>query len=380
MARSLWLMLRHAPWRHALLACGLGLCIIARLWWWPKDAGWEQPPRCFSLAASVSSNAELVAPAVGACPRAVCVHPHPGAGLGHRLTNILQGALLADALGVLHAASTLEYAATPGFHGSYPGANDLFRMPEVAVADGNGSLAALRCPLSATDLPPGWGSACLTVPTEVRDGAADASVAVRLAAGAAAAACHTVYVAEEFWPPSYERVVPLLRAMYRPDSARGVALRAALRLNPARFNIALHMRSGDIEPTPASYFTGVVARILDELSPVIDQLPVDFWVFSESSTGAALLRGQVTDAIAAARAGGSPAANVRLRTEATDDFPLLAVLVHLLESDIFIGSDSSISWVVSWITTTTRAITPPRSPARGGGDHPGRRHHRKPVL
>ena len=324
------------------------------------------PPRCFTSAAASPRNSEPLFSEAD-CPRAVCVHPNPGAGLGHRLTNILQGALLAKYLGILHATSVLEYASTPGFHGSYPGVNDLFRMPQVSA--GNDSSILLRCPFSAADLPQGWGAACLPLPVVLRDSMADASVAVDLAG--MATACHTVYVAEEFWPQSYETVVPLLRAMYRPDSATGVFLHSALRYDPTHFNIALHMRTGDIEPTPSSYFVSVIEHVLAELNHVQSRIPVDIWVFSESPASSALLSEQLAifSTGEKIRKSNVSSASIHVRTEATHDMSILSVLVHLLKSDLFIGSDSSISWIVSWMTTSI-AITPPRSSARAGGDHP----------
>ena len=353
--------------RNAVItAFGLLLCFFIRIML-PRYLSRELPPRCFTAAAA---STRIYEPRFteADCPRAVCVHPNPETGLGHRLTNILQGALLAKSLGVLHATSVLEYASTPGFHGSYPGVNDLFRMPQVGAA-GNGSSILLRCPFSAADLPQGWGAACLTLTANLRDSMVDSS-AVQLAG--MATACHTVYVAEEFWPKSYEAVVPLLRSMYKPDSATGIMLHAALRYDPTRFNIALHLRTGDIEPTPASYFVSVLALVLAELQMVLSRLPVDIWVFSESPAKSDLLSKQLDKNFGSEkklRENNESLASIRVRTEATHDLPLLSVLVHLLKSDLFIGSDSSISWIVSWMTSSI-AITPPRSLARGGGDHP----------
>jgi hypothetical protein len=244
-------------------------------------------------------------------------------------------------------------------HGAYPGLDDLFPP---AVLDR--ASAAVRCPRSPAEAPPGWSVAPpLGISREIVDALPAAAPALR----DATAACRTIHVVHEFWPSSYEAAVPQLRAMYRPHSVTGTALRAALRFNASRFNIAVHVRVGDLVPTPLSYFPGVLAKVLEELEPLLlrpppppqpplqhgDRSPallVDVWVFSEDTAPLVPLLEPVVR-----RSGGS-----RTRFFSSPaNLTALETFTHLLESDVFVGSDSSFSWLASFLATRPVVLTAP---------------------
>lgn len=298
----------------------------------------------------------------GACPRFVCVNAHVDGGLGHRMTNLLQGALLSVALGVPLAAPRLE-VGVGARHGEYPGADDLFRPVNYAI----------RCPRNSAEAPPGWAVAVLGVSQDIVKALPVATLALRNAT----AACGTIHVIHEFWPASYAAAVPHLRAMYHPNSATGLALLAALHFDSARFNIAVHVRIGDLVPTPLDYFPDVVGRVLGELDPLLrqpqDSLPVDVWIFAEDEGPWGLFDPVVQkstssvspDAKTGTLANGARAsfrlagtADVRLRPF-TANMSALATLMHLIESDVFIGSDSSFSYIASFLATRPVVLTAP---------------------
>lgn len=304
-----------------------------------------------------------------ACPRFVCVNTHIDGGLGHRVTNLLQGALLSLALGIPLAAPRLE-VGIGARHGDYPGADDLFRPDE------SSSGSAMRCPRSEADVPPGWTYVWLG---GISRDIVEALPAVPPALLPVTAKCGAVYVAYEFWPNSYAAAVPQLRAMYRPSSTTGAALLANLRYDATRFNIAVHVRVGDFIPTPLDYFPDVLGRVLAELDPLLrrprDPLPVDVWIFAEEEYPWALFESVIqhvasggaarTNVNASANDDGAVAllrsagtADVRLRAYAAN-MSALATLVHLIESDTFIGADSSLSYIASFLGTRPAVLTAP---------------------
>lgn len=83
------------------------------------------------------------------CPRYVCVPTHGYAGLGHRITNILQGLILSDGLHLPYALTSLEHG---GVHGPYQGADELF-----AQVDSPGGV--VLCPAYYESNNPQYGDA-----------------------------------------------------------------------------------------------------------------------------------------------------------------------------------------------------------------------------
>ena len=150
------------------------------------------------------------------CPKAVCVQPTLAGGLGHRLTNVLQGHLLSLAVDVPLATPGLEHA---GDHGGYKDANVLFRSEPNVVAcppqygsapvdlkgwtlqklDGNGSP-----PLPPPNTLP-FGNSDMALTDAATDGCEELAT---LRNTIAEADCNTLFVASEFWPRTYEAASP----------------------------------------------------------------------------------------------------------------------------------------------------------------------------
>lgn len=298
------------------------------------------------MAMSASPSASPSASAV--CPRYVCVPTHPGGGLGHRLCNVAQSLLVSAEYGIPTLAPSLDRDGPK--HGGYPGAEDVFRV------DG----APFKCPDSPDNgkvdvaVPVGWTMQSVRLKT-------DAAVVpspgwLRPLLGDLDPTCRTVFRVSEFWgPTTYESVRPAMRALYHPESTTAVAARGALLYNGSHFNVALHVRWGDIIPTPPSYFAAVLTRVLAALRTVDARLPVDVWVFSESPSA-------MRDALEPF----SAEAHTRVFFD-TEKVTALASFVHLMEADVVIGSDSSFDWWVSWIAHGTPIVLSAPPGQRPGG-------------
>jgi len=263
-------------------------------------------------------------------------------GLGHRLSNVMQTYLLSLDLNIPILAPALD---TPGpLHGAYKGANDLFHVP-----------APMTCPGSAHSwgIPFGWRTEHLALHTEkVNEKRVDwkgfptpgfASELIPKTQN-----CHVIYTVSEFWPYTMERVRPQLKLMYRPYSYTGMELRSTLRFRRTHFTIAIHARIGDISPTPVSYFVATLKSVMNKLDPD-GTLPVDVWVFSESPY---LLEAPLLGA-------GLKGLSFHFDTA---DLSALSTLVHFLESDVVLGSDSSLSWFAAYLSgDRTLFFTAPNS-------------------
>lgn len=255
-----------------------------------------------------------------------------------------------------------------GSRTGYAGASDLFPIESLMECP----RAPGRTPL--VGLPPGWRTVFVSLTEDEVANLAAASPSVaspvierspalsRLAA--ATEECRAVYVAYEFWPPSYESVRPQLRAMYDRGRASGVGrlLREGLLYakDRSRFNVAMHVRVGDLTPTPIEYFHKALASVLRVLIVDVGGIPVDVWIFSSPPLPPAEFVGVIADA------GG----DVLLHTHAeTGAVSVLGSMTHFIESDVFLGSDSSMSWLPGWITNSSVALFAPNW--RGSGIQTG---------
>lgn len=253
------------------------------------------------------------------CPRYVCVPTNQLGGLGHRLSNLMQTFLISKELGLPILAPELEPEGR--LHGAYAGANDLFSIN-----------FPLKCPLSEEMAPFGWTVKRIGLPFLWKDfpypGFASQLVNE-------IKSCNTIYLMTEFWPHSMESVRPLLRKTFQPHSLTGMKIFSNLLWNTSTFNIAIHSRLGDIRPTPIECQVETLKRVLKLADPQ-NTLPIHVWIFSESPNELIL-----------------PLQAIRrpLLTLHTDtNIPALNSFVHLLESDVFIGSDSSFSWFASYLS------------------------------
>lgn len=237
----------------------------------------------------------------------------------------MQTFLLAQDLGLPPLAPDLE--GEGALHGAYAGANDLFQVD-----------APFRCPesVSAAQLPLGWRAQHVSLTPNTAAGLWKAHPEPGFASELLPQVvdCSVVFLAKEFWPHSMERVRPQLRASFQRHSLTGMRLRSQLRYNRAAFNIAIHARLGDIRPTPIDYQVATLSMVLQRLDP-LGTLPVEVWVFSEAPE-------ELNAPLRAAR----PLLPIHYDTA---NMSALLTLVHLMESDVAIGSDSSFSWFAAYL-------------------------------
>ena len=220
----------------------------------------------------------------------------PRTGLGHRLTNVMGSMLLAEPLGALVAKGSLVHT---GKHGEYSGANDLFQLPEphgeMPCGTGIRKPSPNPASFSRDHLPGGIDqtmqdvflhtlntneSNYCTVLKKVRD-----KIVEREKAIPAGMSCNTIYQVPEYWPASYDPILPTFRKYWRGDDATNANVQAQIskvKYNAKRFNLAVHIRNGDIVPTPLSYFPAVLKEVLGKLGPLRKTLPLDVWVFAEN--------------------------------------------------------------------------------------------------
>ena len=261
-----------------------------------------------------------------ACPRYVCVPTARLGGLGHRLSNMMQSLLVALDLGLPTLQPDLEMEGR--LHGAYAGANDLFQVA-----------APFTCPesASAAALPSGWSARHIGLAGNTENGIwkdfpvpgfADELLPQ-------VALCNTVFLVNEFWPYSMERARHLLLSAFQRHSLTGMRLRSQLRYNASVFTIAIHSRLGDIRPTPIDLQVATLRAALQRLDPQ-GTLPVEVWVFSEApeELAAPMLAAQL------------PRTSFHFDTA---DMPALLTFMHLVESDVTIGSDSSFSWFAAYL-------------------------------
>ena len=256
----------------------------------------------------------------------ICVTINHGAGLGHRLTNAATSIMLA--LGTGYPCAALSFETGSGRHGNYPGADGLFF---VDAAESRGVGCCESCGLSVQHL--------ASPPLEAQN---NITALGRWVLGLRQPACGLIIV-EEFHPRSLEPVWREMQQLYHQSSPAALALQAQLLYSPDKLNIAIHVRVGDLVPTPLAYFAMCLRSVLASLLAFSFRGAVDVWLFSESSV--ASLEAEL---LAVTRAFSSFPAMLRL--DAQSALPLLT-FVYLTEADIFLASDSSFSWAASFMST-----------------------------
>ena len=70
-----------------------------------------------------------------------------------------------------------------------------------------------------------------------------------------------------------------IQRLYHPESPAASALRGQLLYSPNKFNIAVHVRTGDLTPTPFSYFALCLKSVLAVLRESSFRGAVDVWLF-----------------------------------------------------------------------------------------------------
>ena len=267
---------------------------------------------------------------INICKKAVCVKTHPFVGIGHRITNMLQGKLMSLALKLPLGTPNLEIGNRKGE--KYAGLNDLFPLSEHIV----------DC--SSQDTSTDWRVESLDF-TLKKGSVFDlkSKTIQKLRMHANKAACNTMFTVKEFWPKDYEATFPWLRNIFtigmQSTAAKNIIKNSVY--DKSRFNIAIHFRNGDITPTPPAYFQAVIRELLTDLKP-LTMLPIDITIFSENFAELPnKLRKIATES----------GLNVRVKTN--KELSAVATMVHFGLADIFIASDSSMGWIPTWIAGNT---------------------------
>lgn len=243
----------------------------------------------------------------------------------------MQSFLISQDLGIPTLAPYLD--SQGALHGAYTGANDLFHIPGPFYCPGNAPLP----------LPAGWRTQNIGLSSNTINGVWKDFPAQGFASELLPSVkeCNTVYLVTEFWPYSMERARPLLLSSFQRHSLTGMRLRAQLRYDPSVFNVAIHARLGDIRPTPIAYQVATLLAALKRLDPQ-KSLPIEVWVFSESPH-------EFVEPLRAAQFDRSVHFD-------TGNMSALLTLMHLLESNVVIGSDSSFSWFAAYLSQGERPL------------------------
>lgn len=177
---------------------------------------------------------------------------------------------------------------------------------------------------------------------------------------------------DQFWPRDYEDALPMWRDAFRGPHAvnpsqTAIEHQKELLYDPDKFNLAVHFRHGDITPTNKSYFRKLLANVLGKFADLLGppeharRLPVVFWIFSEDLAIIVADLEQMPEALAGL---------VEIRSD-TSEISMLLAFSHWLAADVFVSSDSSISWAASFLAGDGTspgmpiAIAPPTSKRHG---------------
>lgn len=116
----------------------------------------------------------------------------------------------------------------------------------------------------------------------------------------------------------------------------------ALLYDPGEFIVAVHVRTGDIDPTAESFFV----TVLRQLAPVLEDAPYRVHVFAEGK-GEGDYPG-----IARATAGG-------LGVVFHPDMPPFETFYHLTQAHVFIMAASGFSQFAALLATKPLVFSPP---------------------
>jgi len=156
------------------------------------------------------------------------------------------------------------------------------------------------------------------------------------------AGCHTLFISGQFYPRTYLATHEFVRSIYRGEEPEvSNNLLTHYLYEEDTFNIAVHVRDGgDVVSKDGrdSYFTSIIRTALKEIAPT--KIRVTIYVFSENPEPHLMPMREV-----AAESG------LEFVDVIGEDGQLSAIetFMHFMNSDVFIGSDSSFSWMVNYI-------------------------------
>jgi len=147
--------------------------------------------------------------------------------------------------------------------------------------------------------------------------------------------CNAVYLSPNFWPTNYDAALATFRSFYH-----GLRYWVAVPLlyDAEAFNVAMHVRKGDITPTPLAYYPKVLRSVLTLLVGLIDELNIVVYVFSEEPTW---VEEELTAVL-------QEFGNVQLRVDTTSQSMEFA-FAHWMAAEVLITCDSSISWIANYV-------------------------------
>ncbi len=286
----------------------------------------------------------------------ICVKINSEGGLGHRLVNVGTSIRLAIGSGYPAAAFSVEGG---GVHGNYLGADRL-------IFDDAAELRGIRCcescnqsiPVQHLDYPP----------LNVRDNLTELG---RWVLETQEPACGLIIV-PEFWTSSeLEPVWPQMQQLYHSLSPTALALKAQLLYSSDKLNIAIHVRAGDIIPTPLTYFALCLRSVLAHLEASSLHSAVDVWLFSETS-----IPSVEAELFAAAQAFDLFPTMLRLDAQSA---PPLLTFMYLTEADILLASDSGFSWAASFMSTKPVVVVASNE-VRNGNKRVNLGEHQQHIL
>lgn len=236
---------------------------------------------------------------------------------------------------------------------SYPGADELFRMDDEIVG----------CPMQGEEriVPEGWmhhewkadgtlnrnmhfgnnisasvnslpfGNPNLDFTGSDNDGCDALEYARKVVADAS---CYSIFIINEFWPRSFVAGYEGLRSMYKghlPETREALLLTKNL-MDDDKFNVAFHIRDGDVVSNPKTYFEGIFNSILRELS-LTTGIQVKVIVFSES----------VQKYLPSFETIAKAYNELDIEVIGGGKLSPVQTFIHFLSADVFVGSDSSFS-------------------------------------
>ena len=274
----------------------------------------------------------------------ICVRPDPRAGLGHRLSNAAQSTMLSIAAQLPRASFSFE-STTGGPHGDYTYADELFYVEESETkgetcSEGNVSPTRYFLPQPTRNDSTNFENLGKWVSAQIDARQIDIFNCKR----------PNLLIVDEFWPASYESVWSEMNRLYHPSSELGARLRSELLFSHGVFSIALHVRVGDLVPTPLAYFAPCLENVFTAIRNSKAHCAIDVWLFAENQLPG--LEAQLQDVTAK-----FPPSRFRGRPE---NIGALHTFVHLTEANILIGSDSSFSWFASYMAQDSVVVVAPQ--------------------
>lgn len=282
-----------------------------------------------SYAANMTLPSTVVGRSTAQAPcHFICVKTNTAGGLGHRLMNA--GASFMLALGTGYPTAALSFEGSSGEHGNYPGADELFYNDAAKL---RGFKCCDTCNHSVQHLG--------RPPRDVQDNMTSLG---RWVLDAQKPSCGVIIVYEFFpFTSVFEPVWREMQQLYHRSSPTALALQAQLLYSPDKLNIAIHVRIGDITPTPLAYFALCLRNVLANLEASSLQSAVDVWLFSE-----ARIASVEAELFAAAQAFDLFPTMLRLDAQSA---PPLLTFMYLTEADIFLACDSGFSWAATFMST-----------------------------